>query len=51
MLEEICVKILEDIYKENTATIRLYKINEKITIQKEARQSENISLKPFTMVL
>ena len=45
MLEEICVKILEDIYKENTATIRLYKVSDEIPIQKEVRQGDTISTK------
>ena len=33
-VEKIYVKILEDIYKESTATIKLHKVSEKIPIQK-----------------
>ena len=34
LIEEIYVQILEDVYKESTATIRLHKISKKIAIQK-----------------
>ena len=49
-IEEICVKILEDIYKKSTATIRLHKISERISIQKRVRQNDSISLKLFTRI-
>ena len=45
------LKILEDIYKENTAIIRLDKFSEKIPIQKGIRQGDTISHKLFTAVL
>ena len=43
-VKEICVKLLEDIYMENTATINLHKSSENIPIQKGARQGDTILL-------
>ena len=50
-LEEMYVQILEDIYKESTATIKLHKVSNKIPIQKGVRQGDTISPKMFTAVL
>ena len=50
-VEEIYVKILEEIYKESMATIKLHKVSEKIAIQKEIKQGNIISPKLFTAVL
>ena len=36
-VEEIYVKILEEIYKENTATIELHKVSEEILIQNRVK--------------
>ena len=49
-VKEIYVKILEDIYKENTSTIKLHKINKNISIQKWVRQGDTISPQLFTAV-
>ena len=46
--EKIYVKVLEDIYKEITSTI---KVSDKTPIQKEVRQDDNISSKLFTVIL
>ena len=45
------MRILEDIYKENTTTIKLHKDNENIPIQKRVKQRDTISPKLFTAVL
>ena len=50
-IEGIYVKILEEIYKESTATIKLHKSSNKIPIQKGVRQGNTISPKLITAVL
>ena len=50
-VEEIYVKILEDIYKESIATIKLHKVSDKIPIQKGVRLGNTISSKQFMVVL
>ena len=47
-VEEICMKIFEDIYMENTAPIKQHEVSEKIQIQKTVRQGETIFHKLFT---
>ena len=49
-VEDVCVKVLEDYYKETTAAIRLHNVNEKIPIKKFVRQGDTISPKLFTVV-
>ena len=43
--------ILEDIYKESTATIKLHKVSNKISIQIGVRQGNTISPKLFAAIL
>ena len=50
-VKEINVMKLEDIYKENAATIKLSKFSKKIPIQKRVRQGNTISPKLFMAVL
>ena len=50
-VKEIYVKIIEDIYKESTVTIKLYKISIRIPIQKGVRQGKTTFLKLLTTVL
>ena len=50
-VEEIYVKILEDIYKESIATIKLHKVSDKTPIQKGVRQGDTISAKLFMALL
>ena len=47
-VEETHVKIIEDIYEESTATIRLHKISHKVSIQKGIRHDNTNSPKLFT---
>ena len=44
-IEEIYVKILEDIYKESTATIKLHKVSDRIPLLKGVKKDDTISLK------
>ena len=48
-IEEIFVKILEDICKESTAIIKLHKVSDKIPIQKRVRQGDTISHKKISL--
>ena len=50
-VEELYVKILEDIYKECTIIIKLHKVSNKIPIQKGLRQDDIISPQLYTVVL
>ena len=51
MVEKIYIKILEDIYKEITVTIKLHKVSEKVLKQKGVRQDNTISPKLLMAVL
>ncbi|XP_069988570.1 uncharacterized protein [Penaeus vannamei] len=50
-VEEVCCKILEDIYKDGTATIKLHMESDKIPIKKGGRQGYTISAKLFSACL
>ena len=50
-IEERYVKLLEDIYRGSTATIKLHKTSDKIPIKKGVRQGDTISPKLFTACL
>ena len=45
------MKILEDIYNESSATLKLHKISDKISTQKEVRKSDTNSPRLFTEFL
>ena len=49
-VEETYVKVLEDIYKESNATIKLHKVSEKISVKKRVRQGDTISPELFIVV-
>lgn len=50
-VEETYMKILEDIYRESTATIKLHKVSEKMLIKKGVRQGDTTSPKLYTAVI
>ena len=50
-IEEIYVKILDEIYKESTATKKLHKVTDKTPTQKRVRKPDFISPKLFTAIL
>ncbi len=50
-VDELYIKVLEDIYRDNTATIQLHKKSRKIPIRKGVRQGDTISPKLFTACL
>ena len=50
-VEEVYCNILEDIYKDGTATIKLHTETDKIPIKKGVRQGDTISPKLFTACL
>ena len=45
------MKVIEVIYKESAATIKLYIVSKKILIQKGVKQSDTIALKLLMAVL
>ncbi len=47
-IDELYIKLLEDIYRDTTATIQLHKKSRKILISKGVRQGNTISPKLFT---
>ncbi len=47
-VDELYIKVLEDIYRDSTATIQLHKKRWKIPIRKGVRQGDTISHKLFT---
>ncbi len=51
VVDELYMKILEDIYRDSTATIQLHMKSRKIPIRKDVRQLNTISLKLFTACL
>ncbi len=50
-VDELYIKVLEDIYRDSTATIQLHKKSRKIPIRKGARQGDKISPILFTACL
>ncbi len=50
-VDELYIKILEDIYRDSTATIQLHKKSSKIPIRKGVRQGDTISPKLFRACL
>ena len=50
-VEEPYVKVIEDIYNGSTASIRLHKMSNKISMEKGIRQGDTISPKLFTACL
>ncbi len=50
-VDELYIKVLEDIYRDRTATIQLHKKSRKIPIKKCVRQGDTISPKSFTACL
>ena len=50
-IEEINVKILEDIYKESVATVKLHMVSHETPIQKGVKLDDTISPKLFTEIL
>ena len=50
-VKEVYMQTLQDIYKENTATIKLHKVSDVIPKTEKVRQGDITSLKVFTTVL
>ena len=50
-IDEPYIRVLEDIYRDSTTTIKLHKKSEKIPIKKGVRQGDTISPKLFTACL
>ena len=50
-VEELYVKLFEDIYTDSTATLQLHRNSEKIPIKRGVRQGDTISPKLFTACL
>ena len=50
-VDEIYIRILQDIYHDGTATIKMHRESEKIPIKKGVRQGDTISPKLFTACL
>ncbi len=50
-VDELYIKVLEDIYRHSTETTKLHKKNTRIPIRKVVRQGDTISPKLFTACL
>ncbi len=50
-VDELYIKVLEDIYRDSTATIQLHKKSRKTPIRKGVKQDDKISPKLFTVRL